>query len=54
MIDKVFRPNASVDPTRKEPNSLKKLHKGDVAWTFKKCVLEWLTNTLSLTIFLPT
>ena len=54
MIEKVFRTNTSFEPTRKEPNSLKKLQKGDVAWISKKCVLEWFINTLSLTISLPT
>ena len=53
-IDRVLRPLAPNDnPKRKEPNSTKKLGKGDGAWTTRKVVLGWVLDTISRTIDLP-
>lgn len=53
-IDAVLRPLSESDnPRRKEPNSTKKLEKGDAAWTTRKVVLGWLLDTVRRTIELP-
>jgi hypothetical protein len=53
-IDQVLRPlQPSDNCNRKEPNSVKKLIKGDAAWTTKKVILGWLINTEQRTIELP-
>jgi hypothetical protein len=53
-IDAVLRPLEPLDnPKRKEPNSVKKLLKGDATWTTKKVILGWLVDTLHRTIELP-
>jgi hypothetical protein len=53
-IDAVLRPRAPSDnPTRKEPNSIKKLLQGDALWSTKKVVLGWLLDTKARTIKLP-
>ena len=54
-IDSVLRPLAPGDIAgRKEPNSTKKLQKGDAAWSTVKIILGWKIDTLQRTIELPT
>ena len=38
---------------RREPNSIKKLRKGDCSWSQIKLILGWIVNTVSMTIALP-
>ena len=45
-IGKIFRPNNKDDIAREEPISLKKLHKGDAAWSTQKVVLGWAIDTV--------
>ena len=46
-IDVVLHPLAATDKPRwKEPNSLKKLEKGDRAWATRKIVIGWLLDTV--------
>ena len=53
-IDSVLRPlSPSDNPNRKEPNSVKKLAKGDAYWATEKVVLGWLIDTKRRTIELP-
>jgi hypothetical protein len=53
-IDAVLRPlSPSDNPSRKEPISIKKLHKGDASWSTKKSILGWLIDTTKRTIELP-
>ena len=53
-LDQVLRPLDPTDnPCRKEPNSTKKLAKGDSAWGTRKVILGWLIDTVSRTIELP-
>ena len=53
-IDAVLRPLSPTDsPYRKEPNSVKKLLKGDAAWSTQKLILGWLVDTVARTIALP-
>jgi hypothetical protein len=53
-LDTVFRPLAPEDnPRRKEPNSTKKLAKGDGAWATRKVMLGWVLDTVRRTIELP-
>ena len=53
-IDQVFRPLDSTDsPFRQEPISVKKLKKGDAAWTTRKLVLGWIIDTIRMTVELP-
>ena len=54
-IDSVFRPLDLTDnqPSRKEPISVKKLHKGDARWTTRKPILGWIIDTVAATIELP-
>ena len=53
-IDQVLRPLSAMDnPCRKEPNSTKKLAKGDAAWSTKKVILGWLIDTVRRSIELP-
>ena len=53
-IDTVLRPLSPNDFNgRKEPNSTKKIMKGDAAWSTEKMVLGWKINTLQRTIKLP-
>ena len=53
-LDSVFRPLAASDNLRrKEPNSTKKLAKGDGAWTTRKVMLGWVLDTVRRTIELP-
>ena len=53
-IDTVLRPLATSDiEKRKEPNSTKKLLKGDASWSTVKIVLGWKIDTVRRTIELP-
>lgn len=53
-LDDVFRPlDPSDNPNRQEPASLKKMSKGDAAWTTTKTILGWQVDTLAHTIALP-
>jgi hypothetical protein len=54
-IDEVLRPLHPSDQqsARKEPISVKKLHKGDGLWTSRKVLLGWVIDTSRKTIELP-
>jgi hypothetical protein len=53
-IDSVLRPLLPSDnPNRKDPISIKKLLKGDVAWATRKSILGWTINTVNRTVELP-
>ena len=53
-LDRVFRPLDDNDvPDRQEPASLKKLRKGDGAWTTQKTMPGWQIDTADRTITLP-
>ena len=53
-VDSVFRPNDFYDDIhRREPNSIKKLRKGDCSWAQVKTILGWVINTMTMTISLP-
>ena len=54
VIHQIFRPLESSDPAvRNDPISLKKLLKGDAAWSTVKTVLGWVLDTVAGTIHLP-
>jgi hypothetical protein len=53
-IDAVLCPLLPTDnPHRKDPISIKKLLKGDAAWSTRKCILGWTIDTIARTIELP-
>ena len=52
-IGKLLRPNTKDDTAREEPISLKKLNKGDVAWSMQKVVLGWAIDTVKQFLTLP-
>ena len=53
-VDRVFRPpDAADDEWKKDPNSVKKLRKGDGSFTTVKVVLGWLIDTVAGTVELP-
>jgi hypothetical protein len=53
-IDKLLRPLHPADsPFRKQPISIKKLHKGDAKWSTRKILLGWIVDTVEQTISLP-
>ena len=53
-VDRVFRPpDVADDEWKKDPNSVKKLRKGDGSFTTVKVVLGWLLDTVAGTIELP-
>lgn len=53
-LDSTFRPNDFHDSIhRREPNSIKKLRKGDCSWSQIKQILGWIVNTATMTISLP-
>jgi hypothetical protein len=53
-IDQFLRPlHPSYNQHRKEPISLKKLHKGDCKWATRKLLLGWIVDTVRETIALP-
>jgi len=53
-IDEVFFPNQNGNtPTRKEPNLMKKLFRGNAAFSTRNKILGWILDTLALTIMLP-
>lgn len=54
VLDSVFRPLEATDnPSRQEPASIKKMKKGDANWSTLKTVLGWVIDTLAQTIALP-
>ena len=52
-IDAVFRPNDAQDRHRKDPISVKKLAKGDDAWSTRKTILGWDIDSRTKSIHLP-
>jgi hypothetical protein len=53
-IDAVLRPLLPTDnPHHKDPISIKKLLKGEAAWSTRKCILGWMIDTMAQTIELP-
>jgi hypothetical protein len=53
-IDAVLRPLLPTNnPHCKDPISIKKLLKGDAAWSTQKCILGWTMFTMARTIELP-
>ena len=52
-IDELLRPNNKDNIAREEPISLKKLRKGDVAWSTKKVILGWAIDTKKQVLTLP-
>ena len=52
-INELFLPNNKDDIAREEPFSLKKLRKGDAAWSTQKVVLGWAINTVKQVLTLP-
>ena len=53
-IDSVLRPLSPTDPAhRKEPASVKKMAKGDAAWSTRKRVIDWDIDTEASTLSLP-
>ena len=52
-IDELFRPNDKDDIVREEPISLKKLRKGDAAWSTKKVIPGWAIDTAKKVLTLP-
>ena len=52
-IDEIFRPNNKDNIEREEPTILKKLRKGDAAWSTQKVVLGWAIDTVKQFLTLP-
>jgi hypothetical protein len=53
-IDRILRPLHPTDSSfRKQPISMKKLHKGDAKWSTRKVLLGWIVDTIDETITLP-
>ena len=52
-IDKLFRNNTKYNTAREEPISLKKLRKGEAAWSTQKVVLGWEIDTVKQVLTLP-
>ena len=52
-IGELFRPNNKDGIAREEPISLKKLCKGDAAWSTKKVILGWAIDTAKQVLTLP-
>ena len=52
-INELFRPNNKDDIAREEPISLKKLRKGDAAWSTKNVVLGWAIVIVKQVLTLP-
>ena len=52
-IDEIFRPNDQDDIAREESISLKKLRKGDAAWSTMKVILGWAIDTAKQVLTLP-
>jgi hypothetical protein len=55
QLDNVFRPQTAADIEwhRDEPASIKKLKKGDGAWTTSKVILGWQVDTITKSVALP-
>ena len=52
-INEPFRLNEKDDIAREDPISLKKLRKGDAAWSTKKVILGWAIDTVKQVLTLP-
>ena len=53
-LDATIRPLLPSDrPARRQPNSNKKLLKGDACWTTRKMVLGWMLDSIKRTVELP-
>ena len=52
-IDELFCPNNKDDIAREEPISVKKLRKGNAAWSTQKVVLGWSIDTVKKSLTLP-
>ena len=52
-LNKLFRPNNKDDIAREDSISLKKLRKGNAAWSTKKVVLGWAIDTVKQVLTLP-
>ena len=52
-IVELFCPNNKDNIAREEPISLKKLRKGDAAWSTQKIVLGWAIDTVKQVLTLP-
>ena len=52
-IDELFCPNNKDDIAREEPISIKKLRKGDAAWSTNKVILGWAIDTAKQVLTLP-
>ena len=52
-IGELFRPNNKDNIAREEPICLKKLRKGDAAWSTQKVVLGWAIDTVKQVVTLP-
>ena len=46
IIDELFLPNNEEDNAREDPISLKKLRKGDTAWSTQKVIIGWSIDTV--------
>jgi hypothetical protein len=54
VLDSVFRKLETTDnPHRQEPESIKKMLKGDATWSTRKTILEWVVDTIKMTVELP-
>ena len=49
----LFRPNNKNNISQEEPISLKKLRKGDAAWSTQKVILGWAIDTVKQVLTLP-
>ena len=52
-MNELFRPNNKENTAREETISLKKLRKGDAAWSIQKVVLGWAIDTVKQVLTLP-
>ena len=52
-INDLFCPNNKDNIAREEPISLKKLRKGDAAWSTQKVVLGWAIDKVKQVLTLP-
>jgi hypothetical protein len=54
-VDQLLLPlQPSDSPFRKQPISMKKLHKEDAKWSTRKLLLGWIVDTVAETIPFPT
>ena len=52
-INHLFRPNGPADVNHKDPIPLKKLWKGDTAWSTRETILGWYLNMDSKLLHFP-